>query len=126
MAIIRKTKSVATLLEVFAQADQALSSVDLVNRMRGIMNKTTVYRILDRLEDEGVLHSFQGVDGLKWFAKCDDCSPSSHSDVHPHFQCQDCGKTTCLDIQLTVPDLPNLKVEHSQLLLIGQCEDCLR
>lgn len=125
MAIIRKTKSVTTLLEVFAQSDQAFSGVDLISRLDGVMNKTTVYRILDRLEDEGVLHSFQGVDGLKWFAKCQDCSPSSHSDVHPHFQCKKCGKTSCLEMELTIPAVPNVKIDQTQLLLIGHCEECL-
>ena len=33
------------------------------------MNKTTVYRILDRFEKEGILHWFIDNDGLKRYAK---------------------------------------------------------
>ena len=81
MAIVRKTKSVHTLLEVMKQAGEALSVVDLVNRLDQEMNKTTVYRILDRLEDEGLLHSFQGKDGLKWYAQCQGCLLSDYSRI---------------------------------------------
>ncbi|NRA93639.1 MAG: transcriptional repressor, partial [Psychroserpens sp.] len=70
MSIIRKTKSVKMLLEIFESTKSALSVVDLVEQLKSEMNKTTVYRILERLENEGVLHSFNGINGLKWYAKC--------------------------------------------------------
>lgn len=125
MGIIRKTKSVKTLLEVFEQADSALSVVELVERLHREMNKTTVYRILDRLEDDGTLHSFMGRDGLKWYAKCRGCTASQHTDAHPHFQCRGCGKTECLTLDVSIPSVPNRKVDSAELLLIGLCEECL-
>ncbi|MFT4761965.1 MAG: Fur family ferric uptake transcriptional regulator [Paraglaciecola sp.] len=125
MGIIRKTKSVKTLLSIFASTKEAISIVQLVKRLHKEMNKTTVYRILERLEDDGNLHSFIGKDGLKWYAKCQDCSPANHIDSHPHFQCRDCGKTTCLSIDVSIPSITNYKVDYAELLLIGQCESCL-
>jgi Fur family ferric uptake transcriptional regulator len=38
------------------QANKALSAIDLVERLKSEMNKTTVYRILERLEDKGMIH----------------------------------------------------------------------
>lgn len=70
MAIIRKTKSVKRLFELFEKADSAISVVELVKQLKTEMNKTTVYRILERLDNEHVLHSFIDKDGLKWYAKC--------------------------------------------------------
>ena len=125
MGITRKTKSVKTLLKVFEQTNNAISVVELVERLRREMNKTTVYRILERLEDEGMLHSFTGKDGLKWYAECKECSPSRHLDSHPHFQCRDCGKTECININISIPSVSNYKIDSAELLLIGQCEDCL-
>ncbi len=125
MGIIRKTKSVKTLLGVFEETNQAISVVELVERLQQEMNKTTVYRILERLEDEGELHSFIGKDGLKWCAKCKGCSSSQHTDAHPHFQCRDCGKTECLTISMTIPSVPNHKIDSAELLLTGQCADCI-
>lgn len=124
MGIVRKTKSIEILLNEFRQHSEAISTVTLIKRLDSKMNKTTIYRILDRLEDEGILHSFLGVDGIKWYAKCKNCSKSEHIDVHPHFQCVDCGKVECLSIQVAIPEIPNRKVVTSQILIQGKCEIC--
>lgn len=98
----------------------------MIERLRSEFNKTTIYRVLDKLEEEdGLLHSFLGKNGLKWYAKCNDCSAHKHSDVHPHFQCSDCGKVDCLDaFNIAIPKIPNRKIEVSQLLIQGKCEEC--
>lgn len=124
MGIIRKTKSVELLLEVFEQSKQAISVVDLVSRLKQNMNKTTVYRILDRFEQDGIVHSFMGQGGLKWYARCQGCSSRQHTDLHPHFQCQHCGQVECLHLEYTIPQVSNRKVESTQLLLIGLCDKC--
>jgi Fur family ferric uptake transcriptional regulator len=125
MGIIRKTKSVRTILTEFENSNGAISGVELVEQFKKDMNKTTVYRILDRLEDEGILHSFQDQRGLTMYARCADCSKDHHHDVHPHFQCKDCGKTECLPVEIAVPKLPLYKVDRVELLMVGQCQNCL-
>lgn len=125
MGIVRKTKSVQVILQQFNQVKGALSVVDLVEGLQQLMNKTTVYRILERLEDDGILHSFTGKKGLKYYAKCNNCSAGHHLDTHPHFQCSDCGKTECLSVDVSIPAIPNHKVDVAELLLVGQCADCL-
>lgn len=125
MAIIRKTKPLKFILEAFGHSNQALSVVELVKRFEQDMNKTTVYRILDRLEEVDILHSFTGKDGLKWVARCDGAVSSNHNHGHPHFQCQECGKSECLTIEISIPSVPNHRVDSSNLILIGKCEDCL-
>ena len=108
----------------FEKEPKALSTVDLIKRLSQDHNKTTIYRVLDRLEDDGVLHSFQGTDGVKFYAKCHGCSKSQHSDIHPHFQCVSCGKMDCLDVRVSIPKVPNRRVLSSELLLQGHCEQC--
>ena len=88
------------------------------------MNKATVYRIISRLEADGIIHSFKGTDGTTWYASCKDCSFDEHRDCHPHFQCKICGKIECLTMDVTVPSIPNRKVDSAQLLITGQCENC--
>ena len=125
MGIVRKTKSVNSVLELFENTNEAFSAIDLVERLKSAMNKTTVYRILERLEDEGMLHTFKGKDGLQWYAKCHGCTSSDHADLHPHFQCRNCGKTECLDLKLSIPTVSHHKIDSAELLLLGQCENCL-
>ena len=141
MSVIRKTKTVKFILEQFNKNDEAISVVELVNKFKSKMDKTTVYRILDRLEDSDMLHSFIDNDGLKRYAKCgtdaclsddseiDMCVENSNSNnemkIHPHFLCNDCGISLCLPVKIIVPEIPNYKVESAEQLLTGKCENCL-
>ncbi len=124
MGIIRKTKAVTTVLQIFEAKNEAKSVVHLIELVKDKMNKTTVYRILDRLEQDGVIHSFNGKDGLKWYAKCQGCSASNHLDKHPHFQCTECDKVECLSVEIKIPSIKNHKVESTDILLMGQCDVC--
>ena len=126
MSIVRKTKTVELLLKAFNQNSDAISVVELVSKFNGKMNKTTVYRILDRLEESGILHSFTDQDGLKRYAKGkQDNEESNNLNMHPHFLCQDCGISSCLPINISIPPIPDYKIQSSEHLLIGQCKDCL-
>ena len=125
MGIVRKTKAVNTVLNIFEHNNEAKSVVNLIELVKGEMNKTTVYRILDRLEQDGTIHCFNGKDGLKWYAKCNGCSENHHYDLHPHFQCTNCDKVECLSLEVKIPTLKNHKVDTTYILLMGQCSDCL-
>ena len=124
MGIIRKTKSVKLLLNVFQRAENAISVVELVEKMSEHMNKTTVYRILDRLEQEGMVHSFLGKEGLKWYAKCSDCTSHHHSDLHPHFQCNDCGNIECLPVEIAIPTISDRQISSVEIMMSGTCSNC--
>lgn len=125
MGIIRKTKSVEVILNEFNTSSGAISVKKLIENFSSEFNKTTIYRVLDKLEDDGVLHSFLGKSGLKWYAKCNGCSGNKHIDLHPHFQCLNCGKMECLDVNVTFAQIPNRKIEISQMLIQGKCETCI-
>ncbi|MFK7784934.1 MAG: Fur family transcriptional regulator [Crocinitomicaceae bacterium] len=124
MGVIRRTKSVNTILEIFEKSSGAISVVELIDQLSDKMNKTTIYRILDRLDEDAVLHSFLGNDGVKWYAKCNNCSAHHHMDLHPHFQCKECGKTDCVEVDIPIPSISNRTIESSQVLFVGLCEEC--
>lgn len=71
------------------------------------------------------IHSFIGSNGIKWFAKCVSCSKEEHKDIHPHFQCMECGKMDCLPVDVAIPELVNREVIVSQILIQGKCEECI-
>lgn len=125
MGIIRKTKAVDAVLKEFDKNSFAISAKKLITYFNTEFNKTTIYRVLDKLEDDGILHSFLGKNGLKWYAKCYGCSADKHNDVHPHFQCLNCGRVDCLSFVVSLPNIPDRKIEFSQFLIQGQCDECL-
>ena len=125
MGISRNTKTVQLLLNLFVKEDNALSVVDLVSILSNQMNKTTVYRILHRLEEAGILHSFVDKNGLKRYAKGSQRTSSPDNQInHPHFLCEDCGISTCLPLKISTPSLPNYVIKSSEQLYLGQCKDC--
>ncbi len=125
MANFRKTKSLQTILHAFDDSGVALSGVALIKKFHSKMNKTTVYRILDRLEKEDLLHSFTDLNGLRWYAKSPGSKIENNSAHHSHFQCNDCGISKCLQIPLEIPSVPNHRIDSASLILVGQCENCL-
>ena len=124
MGIIRKTQSVETLLGEFKNNSGAVSVTELIKRFDSLINKTTIYRILDKLEDDRILHSFLDKNGIKWYAKCNYCTCNDNFDAHPHFQCLSCGRVDCLLIDFPVPKIKNREVILSQTLMQGICELC--
>jgi|TARA_B110000259_G_scaffold156259_1_gene177723 Fur family ferric uptake transcriptional regulator len=125
MGIIRKTQAVALILDEFEKDSNAISAIELIKRLNKRINKTTVYRLLDKLQDDGLLHNFLDFNGVKWFAKCKNCSKTKHQDVHPHFQCISCGNVDCLKISVSIPEITNRKIINSHILVLGQCDLCM-
>ena len=117
MNVSRKTKTVRLILDLFNEKDHALPVVNLVSTFSSDMNKTTVYRILNRLENTGILHSFVDKDGLKRYAKGD-------QRLHPHFLCEDCGISTCLPLEVQTVSIPGYSIKSSEQLYLGQCNNC--
>lgn len=126
MGITRQTKQVKKLISIFDdQNNKAIAVADLVRFLAEEMNKSTVYRILDKLMQDGIIHSFIGKNGLKWYAKCQDCSCENHNDIHPHFQCKQCGEVKCLPVSFSIPPINGFKVDSVSVLMIGECCNCL-
>ena len=124
MGRVNETKSLAAIIEKFDESSEALSVVRLIDEFSDMMNRTTVYRILSRLEEKGVLHSFIGHGGLKWYAKTKPSSLEETKATHPLFQCEDCGKTECLPIDVAVPILPEHQIKTVSFLIVGSCGNC--
>ena len=58
MGVHRKTRNLELVLDAFRNAQEALSAQLLMERLPADVNRSTIYRLLDRLEDDGVVHSF--------------------------------------------------------------------
>ena len=124
MSKYKNTKSVKLIINAFKNQN-ALTVVELINRFKANMNKTTVYRILERLEESKILHSFLDQNGLKRYAKNDKKNDSSNiNSKHSHFLCEDCGVSVCMPLEVKMPKTPNYTVKNSEHLLIGNCNNC--
>ena len=125
MGVVTKTKHLEQVLHVFRQSSDALSAGMLLDVLDNEINKSTVYRILQKLEDDGVLHSFLTMDQIRFYALCKGCSSDRHVDSHAHFQCTSCKRVSCFSEEIVLPILEKARITSAQVLLTGQCESCL-
>ena len=124
MSKYKNTKSVKLIINAFKNKN-ALTVIELINRYKANMNKTTVYRILERLEESKILHSFLDQNGLKRYAKNDKKNDSSNiNSKHSHFLCEDCGVSLCMPLDIKIPNNYNFTIKNSEHLLIGNCNNC--
>ena len=101
-----------------------LLTFSLVSLFANSMNKSTIYRILNKLEDDNIIHSFIGLHGLKWYAKCSGCTTQEHYDNHPHFQCENCNEVRCIKGSIQPSELIGSKFYVTKILLTGLCDRC--
>ncbi|SFD39522.1 transcriptional regulator [Algibacter pectinivorans] len=88
------------------------------------LNNTTIYRVLNKLEDNDIFHLFIGANRLKCCATCNNYSINKYNDLHPHFQCMVCGKVDCLRFKVKLTKLTNRKIDTSKFIIKRKCETC--
>lgn len=126
MYTTRNTKHQQAVLELLKNSEKALTADKIKDKLETKINKTTVYRMLERFIDAGKIHFITGQDGKAYYALCKSCSTGENHDIHNHlhFQCEYCGSVSCIPEKITIPKLEGRIVKEAQLLLVGVCENC--
>ena len=120
----RNTRHKQHLLAVIRQSEKAMAADEILDTIGSSINRTTVYRILDRFERDGLVHRVIGEDNKSYYAGCNACSPEHHEDQHAHFQCKSCHEVRCLNVDIQLPEVEGLRIEDRYILLTGLCESC--
>lgn len=122
---MRNTTSLLAIRDYLQAKEVAVSAVELVDFFSDRFNKTTIYRVLTRLENEGEIHSVLGNDANMYYAMChSSCNKEHHNDNHVHKQCKKCGELSCTEVDLKVPETEGFIVEEARVLLLGLCKNC--
>lgn len=120
----RNTKAKTKIRALIASSTTALSQSDIQKALKGFCDRVTIYRVLDRLIDEGLIHKIVNTDGCIKFASCQSCN-KEHSHNHIHFSCQKCKSVTCLDDVTPSYQLPkSYKVSEVNFTISGFCPQC--
>jgi Fur family ferric uptake transcriptional regulator len=92
------------------------------------INRVTVYRILDLLVEKALVERMGGAGRGRIYG----LAPNENHPVHPHFSCQRCGTTYCLEplnFGLDAADLhhsPAGEIIRVDIRISGVCKRCLR
>lgn len=127
MKSTRKTTAKLTIQKLLKDSDTALSHRDIQEKIGNLCNRVTIYRILDRLVEEGEIHKIVNTDGVTKYAPCHHCSSHEpHSHNHVHFSCTKCQSVTCLEDVRPIYTLPSdYLVKEVNFTLSGICPKCL-
>lgn len=120
----RNTEKQNLVKQILSKVEHAMSADDILEAMPIKVNKTTVYRILERFVEKGDVHFVTGKNGKTYYALCNSCGTSHKMHNHIHFECQECNEVTCLENTVNIPNLPDFKVIETQFLVIGICNKC--
>jgi len=117
----RVTGARVLTLAKLIHAQKPLTHDEILSDFQTPMDRVTLYRVLDWLVKQGLVHRITADDRVWRFMVGD----GGHSGHHPHFYCQNTGKMVCLtDIQLPAFTLPKgLNVKYIEVVFHGICEE---
>ena len=122
---IKPTANRIVVAKALAGALTPLSLAELERKILSI-DKSGIFRTLNLFREYHLVHVIEGgSEGVK-YELCHSHDHEYDEDLHPHFYCERCQKTYCLDNQ-GMPDieLPDGFTPHSANLIIkGICPDC--
>lgn len=133
LEVILKDKSInptamrLLVLEFLLKQSAAISLSDLEKGLDP-SDRVTLYRVLKKFEEKGLVHSIDDGSGAPKYALCaEDCRAGHHHDLHVHFFCNACRETSCLPKSI-IPQvaLPaGFASEEVNLMVKGTCNKCI-
>ncbi len=120
----RNTVARTAILNIIQTSKIALSQLAIQHTLNGLCDRVTIYRVLDRLVEEGLIHKIVNVNGVVNYAACATCS-HNHQHQHIHFSCRVCHELTCLNQVIPSFDLPTgFSKEETFFTVSGICNHC--
>ena len=123
---VRPTAMRMLVLEQFLHRSAAQSLGELEKELPR-SDRITLFRTLKTFAEKAILHTIEDGSGATRYALCDEhCLPGHHTDQHPHFHCEECGQTTCLENISFVPAISpsNYQVHRTEYIMHGLCPAC--
>jgi len=120
----RNTPAKKMIMELLQTANSALSQERIEAEVKGVMDRVTIYRVLNRFCEDGVTHKILADDGKFYFALCHSCEEHNHAHDHFHFRCLGCETVECLKEQVTFTLPEGYRLQSSSSWITGYCKNC--
>jgi Fur family transcriptional regulator, ferric uptake regulator len=127
MKVKRNTVAKTTILKLITQSDVALSHLEIHKLTVGVCDRVTIYRVLDRLVIEDLVHKIATPEGTIKYASCNHKHKNhTHTHNHIHFNCEKCLSVTCLENVEPVFTVPkDYLIKEVNFTLSGFCPNCV-
>ena len=121
----RSTPAKKEVIKLLKSSESAMSQEMIEEKVKGKMDRVTIYRILNSFCEDGIIHRVLSDEGKYYFALCeDDCQPEEHTHDHFHFRCLNCQKVECLPEQVNVELPEGYKKKNATGWITGYCNNC--
>ena len=110
---IKKKKSEFTVKEIYSDIDKKIGL-------------TTIYRLIDKLVQEGKLHKYIGDDNITYYQYLEECSEENHF----YLKCDKCGLLIHVDCDCINELSQHIVKEHKfkptkdNFIIHGICDKC--
>lgn len=124
---LRRTKALEAVVKALASVDIPLPLSDLEKNpsMVGVCDRTTLFRLLNRLSEHGLVRRLGLHERAAYFTLA---MPGGH---HDYLICKECGSVEILDVECPVKALEKEIAEktgytrlYHELELYGVCPEC--
>ena len=123
---LKATQNRLGLLEAISAFKTAMPYSELQKTLSS-MDRVTLYRTIDKLKEQGVIHKAFQENNETFYAICGEkCSSDTHHHDHIHFKCIKCKAVTCenMDKALKI-SLPDYEIHKVAINVSGVCGVCL-
>ena len=124
-----RTEQKRILMQILKEnCERAYTVEELIDKMgEGAPGKSTVYRLITHLVEEGTVKRFVRGNSRKFAYQI---VMGEHCDCHLHLKCMECGKLIHLDERVSdellvrVRDTSDFSVSEEATVLFGRCKAC--
>ena len=120
----RSTPTKEAVLSLLTNSGKAMSQDAIEKNIELNMDRATIYRVLNRFCEDGILHRIVAEDGKQYFAVCIKCDEKKLTDHHFHFRCTNCQTIECLPVPVQFSLPKGYHVESVNCILTGVCKNC--
>ena len=104
---VKPTSNRIVVVKALASSIQPLSLAELESRIQTI-DKSNVFRALTLFREHHLVHAIEGTGDGTRYELCHSHHDDHDDDLHPHFYCEECQQTYCLDgVEMPEVQLPS-------------------
>ena len=124
----RKLKATSTRLEVLSVIFDYNKAIPFSAIQKALhdFDRVTLYRTIQVLTDNGIIHKALKEDNETFFAMCStSCTTDTHNHQHVHFKCSNCQAVTCVQAVNSINlSIPGHAIESFEITATGVCALC--
>ena len=126
MREIYKTKQKEKILEEIQSLKKEFTVMDLYENLNHTIGLTTIYRLIDKLVEEGKVQKLPGKGNNTYYQYLEECELENHF----YLKCSKCGEMIHVDCDCVNDLSHHVKKEHgfelskNHILMSGLCKKC--